>query len=1121
MMKTRYLVLPFALTFGLALILAVFLNSPVQAGGTRYVAPGGLDNGDCSSSAAPCATVQYAVDAADSGDTIKIAAGTYTDIHMRSRNDITTTGVVTQVVYLSKTVAIQGGYATSNWDVPYPLTQSTTLDAQGQGRVLYVVGAISPTLEGLRITHGDASGLGGAGIWDDIHAGGGGYILSATVTLSGCQVLSNTAERGGGLYMVQADVLLNNNIISGNIAQARGNGAGLYGKDSHVTMVDNVIRTNSAEGTGGGVYLWGGATLHRNSVFSNTASDDGGGLYLRLEQGASLTQNIVRANVAGDSHYDTGGGLCIENSDGVTLQGNTIVSNTSTAEGGGLFVSDSTITMTGNSVMSNTAGQDHYAPGIGGGIYIDTWASYGRTTTISENEIAYNAATKECGGLYVENDADNFSAWVSKNTIMHNTADGEGGGVCLGNNNLTFIENTVTFNSASTRGGGAYVSGDITVTKNTFANNAAGTSCGGIGAGTAGGASFDGIISENIISDNTADDGDGGGLCMEEGEGMITGNTITGNTSTNTIFPRSAGGGVFLRDGGTFVGNTITGNRATRGGGIGSSHTRATIHDNIIANNASSTGGGVYLYCPRGATLSHNAIMSNTLGGGVRLSDSSGFWCSAKLVRNRIEANRTTGDGGGVRIAADEIELEGNVIIANDDDEDHGDGVYVYSGDTTWMNNIIADNYGSGVEFVHGSHHMWHTTIAHHADEGVHFHADSGNSLALTNTIIVSNGIGVRSWLMVGDANTTTLEATLWGSGAWANDTDWDYEAASTFITGTHNWWEEPGFLDPDARDYHTSLASSAVDRGVDADTATDLDGEPRPQGKGYDLGADETGLYAVKRAHQNPVQTGMRLTYTLYVTNTSDVAFSATITDTLPAHVTLVSPTHPLVWTSQPLPTPYGSWRSQIAVDIEMGFTGWLTNQVAVRTDTGLPGTATNTVLVAERVLTIGPKQGGTIVVSNGSGSIILPNGGIITTTLEAPPGSASEEVQLVYNTLPTLPHPANARFTGHAFELVAYQHGKPLPDFTFTGPVTITLHYDEASLGGLDENRLTLEYWNEETGEWVDASEWWLPPYTTYIRHPDENWLAVRIHHLSEFVLFGQPGATYLPVLMRNVVH
>jgi len=97
--------------------------------------------------------VQYAVDKAESGDEILVATGVYTDVHPRDGS--------IQVVFISKTVTIRGGYTTTNWTTRYPITQPTTLDAQGQGRVLHITGDISPTVEGLRITGGDATELGG------------------------------------------------------------------------------------------------------------------------------------------------------------------------------------------------------------------------------------------------------------------------------------------------------------------------------------------------------------------------------------------------------------------------------------------------------------------------------------------------------------------------------------------------------------------------------------------------------------------------------------------------------------------------------------------------------------------------------------------------------------------------------------------------------------------------------------------------------------------------------------------------------------------------------------------------------------------------------------------------
>ena len=89
----------------------------------RYVAPApvGSDSGnDCADSSAPCATVQHAVDVAGVGDEIRVATGVYTDVHARPRADIVSTGVVTQVVYISKTVTVRGGYTTTDWSTSNP-----------------------------------------------------------------------------------------------------------------------------------------------------------------------------------------------------------------------------------------------------------------------------------------------------------------------------------------------------------------------------------------------------------------------------------------------------------------------------------------------------------------------------------------------------------------------------------------------------------------------------------------------------------------------------------------------------------------------------------------------------------------------------------------------------------------------------------------------------------------------------------------------------------------------------------------------------------------------------------------------------------------------------------------
>jgi len=74
-MRTRYYVAP---VLCLTLLLpAAIVNGHDDVAGTRFVAPEGVDSGDCDENHEPCRTLQYALTRVNAGDGIKLATGSY------------------------------------------------------------------------------------------------------------------------------------------------------------------------------------------------------------------------------------------------------------------------------------------------------------------------------------------------------------------------------------------------------------------------------------------------------------------------------------------------------------------------------------------------------------------------------------------------------------------------------------------------------------------------------------------------------------------------------------------------------------------------------------------------------------------------------------------------------------------------------------------------------------------------------------------------------------------------------------------------------------------------------------------------------------------------------------
>jgi hypothetical protein len=238
---------------------------PAAFGSTWYVnGRTGNDANACTSSTLACRTIGQAIGRAASGDSIFIAAATYTEN-----------------LVINVNLKLMGANAAT-----------TIIDGGGNARVISIENTgIAVTLSRLTIRNGIAAGGGGILNWGTLtitncaitgnfagssySATGGGIYNSGTLTvngstLSGNQVSTNFAY-GGGIYN-SGTVNLNNSTLSGNAAGGfTGGGGGAIYNASVVKINNSTLSGNSGSPSGGGIYNGGTATV-QNSIVANSSS---------------------------------------------------------------------------------------------------------------------------------------------------------------------------------------------------------------------------------------------------------------------------------------------------------------------------------------------------------------------------------------------------------------------------------------------------------------------------------------------------------------------------------------------------------------------------------------------------------------------------------------------------------------------------------------------------------------------------------------------------------------------------------------------------------------------------------------------------------------------------------
>ena len=254
-------------------------------------------------------TIQAAINAANNGDTVLIAPGTY----------------IENINFNGKTITVtsSGG------------SLVTTIDGGANGSVVTFNHAETSDakLDGFTIRNGFLNG----------GTGGGIVITAASPTISNNIITGNHAAAGIGIYANDGSPVIRNNTITGNDQTGAGSGGfgggGIlvdgYNPASNPQIIANTISNNSAS-PGGGISVTsnGNPLIQGNLVKGNTAYADGGGISLQCYGSPIVSGNVITGNSALNGN---GGGMVVSPYNApynppILVQNNTIVGNIGTPQ---------------------------------------------------------------------------------------------------------------------------------------------------------------------------------------------------------------------------------------------------------------------------------------------------------------------------------------------------------------------------------------------------------------------------------------------------------------------------------------------------------------------------------------------------------------------------------------------------------------------------------------------------------------------------------------------------------------------------------------------------------------------------------------------------------------------
>lgn len=386
-------------------------------------------------------TLQEAVDAAASGDTIKL---------LRDTNESNIWIKPSETAEPRKLTIDLGGFA---------------IDPQGKGTGLYVdapddnLPATSLTVKNgtLRNCAPEASSSTPSpsptpGDGKPKRAEGGAICCFGDLTLENCTIENNSYQVGGGVFVGNMQnntteykggkAIIRSCIFQGNSTTAAMNGgAVVLNGNVDGSRIENTTFNNNTSGLmGGAVCLGMGTVVVKDCIFNGNTASHGGAL-----AGAGTTLVVENTTFTGNTASSMGGAVHIQQeisipdfTGSLSVQGGSMIENKA-AYGGAISVAGSSFS------VANTKITENEATTHGGAVY-----AQGNATLEINTALSGNTAGSDGGAVYA-----NKANVTITGDLTGNSAGRDGGAVCAYQYSL-HINGNLTGNKAAQNGGAIF-----------------------------------------------------------------------------------------------------------------------------------------------------------------------------------------------------------------------------------------------------------------------------------------------------------------------------------------------------------------------------------------------------------------------------------------------------------------------------------------------------------------------------------------------------------------------------------------------------------------------------------------------------------------------------------------